>query len=623
MATAETAVAATGAAAAVAAVATPAVAASSRKHTAAADEIDAISEADLFLNYGRDQQAEDLLNDALQKTPGNIPIQLKLLSIYASRKDLNKFTTIARQIKDSGDNAAWEQTCVMGRAVDEGNPMYGEAPAAESAAPAAIAEPAATTPKPLDMDVGFNIPMDMDITSAAPAPQAEADSMDFDVSTYNAVPAMDLDVTGAHEPAALLPDFDVTGGHQVAAAPGMDLDITGSHPNVVAAAGMDFDVTGSHPNVVASSSMDFDVTGSHPMIAAAEAVPGANMSTVVLEQDMEFGAAPALAAAGGMDFDLSAASAAPALDFGSAAPASVSMDFDISAAPAAPPAAISPEPADGSLNFDLGSFSAPAPAAAPAPATVEEAPSSLGGLDFDITGSHPLVTEEAPAANMSTVVLNEPMDLNVATAPADETPAELGGLDFNVTGDQGADANAEASAGLGGLDFNVTGDQPASTAAAPEDIKSTLVLNAPMDFDVSAPSPAAEGSLNFDLSSSQSVVLPSGSGSEAAALGGGMDFDLSAPQAGAKTEPVMDLSGISLDVSAGEGKSVADTVVFPAAEPAAKDDRWQDVQNKLELATAFLEGMGDADTARELLGEVLNEGDAQQVESARALIQKI
>ncbi len=106
------------------------------------------------------------------------------------------------------------------------------------------------------------------------------------------------------------------------------------------------------------------------------------------------------------------------------------------------------------------------------------------------------------------------------------------------------------------------------------------------------------------------------------AASSGMDFDISAPQ-GAKAEPVVDLSGINLDVSAGEGAGVADTVVFPAAGAEAKSERWQDVQNKLELATAFLEGMGDADTARELLGEVLNEGDAQQVETARSLIQKI
>ncbi|HEY5994007.1 MAG TPA: FimV/HubP family polar landmark protein [Gallionellaceae bacterium] len=591
------------------------------------DEIDVISEADLFLNYGRDQQAEDLLKEALQKSPGNIPIQLKLLSIYATRKDLNKFTTIARQIQDSGDAAAWEQTCVLGRSVDAGNPMYGEATGAEAAAaPEPLTESGKQNVQPLDMDVGFNIPMDLDITSAA-APQPGAGTMDFDVSAYTSLPAMDLDVTGVHEPVeSLLPDFDVTGGHPSSA----ELN-------------MDFDVTGSHPNVVGTTSMDFDVTGSHPLPTE---LPGANMSTVVLESEPAFAAAaPALAASSGMDFDLSAFSApAPA----AAAPAmetagSGGMDFELGSY-SAPAPAVAPAmeaPATEGMDFDLSAFSAPAPAAV-APAA--EPAAELGGLDFDITGSHPLVVE-APGAEMSTMVLSEAMDFNVAAAPAEAAPVGLGGLDFNITGagaagaepsaalggldfnitgnQEGAGAaGAEPSAALGGLDFNITGEKAAATAEAPLD--TTAVLGAAMDFDISAPSPAvtpaSEAGLNYDLSVSESMVHPAVSGSELAEEGG-MDFDISAPH-GAKAEPAVDLSAISLDVSAGEGKGVADTVVFPTAEPQ-KDERWEEVQNKLELATAFLEGMGDADTARELLGEVLNEGDAQQAETARTLLQKI
>ncbi len=596
-----------------AAVAEIAAAAPSKKPAPQAfDEIDAISEADLFLNYGRDQQAEDLLKEALAKTPGNIPIQLKLLSIYANRKDVNKFTTIARQLKDSGDEAAWQQTCALGHTVDPGNPMYGEPGTVQPAAAAAAPEPAAPAVKPLDIDVGFNIPMDLDVTSAAPAAPAAAGTMDFDVSAYTAMPAMDLDVTGAHEPAEqLLPDFDVTGGHPLTPVTGMDMDVTGGHPEAVESAGMDFDVTGSHPNVVGASSMDFDVTGSHPNVVgttsmdfdvtgshvpvAAELPAESSMSTVVLDTGLDFGAsAAAIAATGGMDFDLGTApvSAAP-----SAAPeAAGGMDFDLSAAPAAPAVA----PADHDKTFvELSS-----------------------GMDFDITGGEGAAQTEAAGTGMSSVVMNEPMDFNIAAAPA-EASAGLGGLDFNITGEKpaAAAATAETPAALGGLDFNITGDKPTPGVEETQDIKSTVVLSAPMDLDVSAPSPAADTGLNFDLSSAPSVVLPAGSSSEAAALGGGMDFDISAPQ-GAKTEPPLDLSGISLDVSAGAGASVADTVVFPAAE-TKKDDRWQDVQNKLELATAFLEGMGDADTARELLGEVLNEGDAQQVETARTLIQKI
>ena len=89
------------------------------------DNVDPISEADLFLNFGRDAQAEEILKEALQSTPNNHQIHLKLLGIYAARKDANSFSTIARQLQSSGDNDAWQQAAAMGRKLEPDNPMYG------------------------------------------------------------------------------------------------------------------------------------------------------------------------------------------------------------------------------------------------------------------------------------------------------------------------------------------------------------------------------------------------------------------------------------------------------------------------------------------------------------------
>jgi len=84
------------------------------------DNVDPISEADLFLNFGRDAQAEEILKEALQSTPNNHQIHLKLLGIYAARKDANSFSTIARQLQSSGDNDAWQQAAAMGRKAGAG-----------------------------------------------------------------------------------------------------------------------------------------------------------------------------------------------------------------------------------------------------------------------------------------------------------------------------------------------------------------------------------------------------------------------------------------------------------------------------------------------------------------------
>ncbi|MBI5437379.1 MAG: FimV family protein [Nitrosomonadales bacterium] len=89
------------------------------------DNVDPINEADLFLNFGRDAQAEEILKDALRNTPGDHRIHLKLLGIYANRKDVNSFSSIARQLKDSGDEEAWQQAAAMGLRLEPNNPMYG------------------------------------------------------------------------------------------------------------------------------------------------------------------------------------------------------------------------------------------------------------------------------------------------------------------------------------------------------------------------------------------------------------------------------------------------------------------------------------------------------------------
>jgi pilus assembly protein FimV len=75
----------------------------------------------------------------------------------------------------------------------------------------------------------------------------------------------------------------------------------------------------------------------------------------------------------------------------------------------------------------------------------------------------------------------------------------------------------------------------------------------------------------------------------------------------------MDLSAISLDLGTpGEA---------PAAAPGG-DPKWQEVATKLDLAKAY-EEMGDKDGARELLNEVVREGDAAQQGQAKQMLAKL
>jgi pilus assembly protein FimV len=53
-----------------------------------------------------------------------------------------------------------------------------------------------------------------------------------------------------------------------------------------------------------------------------------------------------------------------------------------------------------------------------------------------------------------------------------------------------------------------------------------------------------------------------------------------------------------------------------------KDELWQEVATKLDLAKAYQE-MGDVAGAREILDEVIRDGDAQQRDSAQTLMQQL
>ena len=90
------------------------------------EEVDPLAEADMYLNFGRDLQAEEVLKEALKKTPGHEEAQLKLLQVYAGRKDKAAFEKIARslyaQTQGTGDN--WVKAAAMGYAFDPANTLY-------------------------------------------------------------------------------------------------------------------------------------------------------------------------------------------------------------------------------------------------------------------------------------------------------------------------------------------------------------------------------------------------------------------------------------------------------------------------------------------------------------------
>lgn len=103
------------------------------------NEVDPVAEADVYIAYGRDAQAEEILKEALRADPTRPSVRLKLLEIYAKRGDAKMFETTASELYAStgGQGPDWAQAAALGLTIDPHNPLYGET--APVAAPAATA----------------------------------------------------------------------------------------------------------------------------------------------------------------------------------------------------------------------------------------------------------------------------------------------------------------------------------------------------------------------------------------------------------------------------------------------------------------------------------------------------
>lgn len=89
-------------------------------------DVDPVAEADVYLAYGRDLQAEEILKEALRANPDRLAIRLKLLEVYAKRRDIKGFEQLAIQLyaETKGTGEDWAKAQELGRLIDPDNPLY-------------------------------------------------------------------------------------------------------------------------------------------------------------------------------------------------------------------------------------------------------------------------------------------------------------------------------------------------------------------------------------------------------------------------------------------------------------------------------------------------------------------
>ena len=211
-----------------------------------AGDVDPVAEADVYLAYGRDLQAEEILREALRVSPDRTAIHLKLLEIHAKRRDVRAFEGLATEVHKltNGNGSDWNRVVDMGKDLDPGNPLYesgasrgvsaaetaafagalaaaAKPPAAVApAAPAPVSPPVAVAPTPAFVPSVAPLDFDLDLSQPpAPAPIPAPVSASLPKAAY-AMPApapaaAPLSNGHAHAPAAsvdLENDFDTGPG---------------------------------------------------------------------------------------------------------------------------------------------------------------------------------------------------------------------------------------------------------------------------------------------------------------------------------------------------------------------------------------------------------------------------
>jgi pilus assembly protein FimV len=280
------------------------------------EEVDPVAEADVYMAYGRDQQAEEILKEAMAKDGDRHEIPMKLLDIYSNRGSKGAFENVAKELHASlGDShPMWEKVREMGLKLDAGNPLYGGAAAAALLAGGALAG--------LDTSPDKTLPARPEhIAAAGAAPDIDFDFLSDDAGAKPATTEMDLNIAKGGDI-----DIPAAGGDM------MDLDFGATTPVRPGSSTTDFDplaASSSHtakPKAAAGSGdmPDFDLSlGDDKLAAAGMDMPLDKAAPASSASDLDFDFTPP-AATKAADIDMPLDLTALSLDLGAPVAATTS-----------------------------------------------------------------------------------------------------------------------------------------------------------------------------------------------------------------------------------------------------------------------------------------------------------
>ncbi|MEI7464555.1 MAG: FimV/HubP family polar landmark protein [Burkholderiales bacterium] len=163
-------------------------------------DVDPVAEADVYLAYGRDLQAEEILKEAMRSSPERLAIRTKLLEVYAKRRDTKGYELLATQLFSltGGNGEDWQKAQELGLEIDPENPLY--QPGGLPVAASSQADSAANMAELLGPSTMPQL--------ASPNSSGFADSLSEEMTPPNTKPVKDVDF-----------DLDLSADDKAAARP--------------------------------------------------------------------------------------------------------------------------------------------------------------------------------------------------------------------------------------------------------------------------------------------------------------------------------------------------------------------------------------------------------------------
>ncbi|NEV62373.1 FimV/HubP family polar landmark protein [Thiorhodococcus minor] len=143
------------------------------------DEADVLSEADIYIAYGRYSEAQDLLKTELGRFPERLDIKYKLAESFAASRDLNSLSAIMDEIQSSGgDQQDPEQWGKLQSQLEQLQSSGGAVPVA----PSPGTELSAGSEDSLDLGVEDSLSLDLSDVQRSSDGQDSSDLLgDFDI----------------------------------------------------------------------------------------------------------------------------------------------------------------------------------------------------------------------------------------------------------------------------------------------------------------------------------------------------------------------------------------------------------------------------------------------------------